>query len=67
LRQAQDDLERINRVTTMGELAASLAHEVSQPICGAVINANPGRGATFHLNLPAATPSHRKMPPCVCH
>jgi len=40
LRQAQDDLERINRVTTMGELAASLAHEVSQPICGAVIKAN---------------------------
>ena len=35
LRQAQGDLARINRVTTMGELAASLAHEVNQPISGA--------------------------------
>ena len=40
LRQAQGDLSRINRVTTMGELAASLAHEVNQPIGGVVINAN---------------------------
>jgi C4-dicarboxylate-specific signal transduction histidine kinase len=40
LRQAQGDLERINRVTTMGELAASLAHEVSQPISGTMTNAN---------------------------
>jgi PAS domain S-box-containing protein len=38
LRQAQADLARINRVTTMGELAASLAHEVTQPITGAVTN-----------------------------
>jgi signal transduction histidine kinase len=40
LRQAQGDLARINRVTTMGELAASLAHEISQPISGAVLNAS---------------------------
>jgi PAS domain S-box-containing protein len=40
LRQAQDDLARINRVTTMGELAASLAHEISQPISGIMTNAN---------------------------
>jgi PAS domain S-box-containing protein len=40
LRQAQGDLARINRVTTMGELAATLAHEISQPISGAVTNAN---------------------------
>ena len=40
LRQAQDDLARINRVTTMGELTASLAHELSQPISGAITNAN---------------------------
>jgi signal transduction histidine kinase len=38
LRQAQGDLARINRVTTMGELAASLAHEVTQPITGAITN-----------------------------
>jgi predicted ATPase/signal transduction histidine kinase len=40
LRQALGDLARINRVTTMGELAASLAHELSQPISGAMTNAN---------------------------
>src|ERR1700678_2995785 len=40
LRQAQGDLARINRVTPMGELTASLAHELSQPISGAVTNAN---------------------------
>jgi C4-dicarboxylate-specific signal transduction histidine kinase len=40
LRQAQADLARINRVTTMGELTASLAHEVNQPIAAAVTNAN---------------------------
>jgi PAS domain S-box-containing protein len=40
LRQAQADLARVNRVTTMGELTASLAHEVNQPIAAAVTNAN---------------------------
>jgi PAS domain S-box-containing protein len=40
LRQAQGDLARINRVTTMGELTASLAHELCQPISGAITNAN---------------------------
>jgi PAS domain S-box-containing protein len=40
LRQAQGDLARINRVTTMGELAAALAHEISQPISGAMTSAN---------------------------
>src|SRR6267142_532518 len=40
LRQAQADLEQVNRVTTMGELTASLAHEVNQPIAAAVTNAN---------------------------
>jgi C4-dicarboxylate-specific signal transduction histidine kinase len=39
-RQAQADLARANRVTSMGELAASLAHEVNQPIAAAVTNAN---------------------------
>ncbi|MCU1243350.1 MAG: hypothetical protein JWO71_4076 [Candidatus Acidoferrum typicum] len=39
LRQAQADLAHINRVTTMGELTASLAHEIKQPISAAVTNA----------------------------
>jgi PAS domain S-box-containing protein len=40
LRQAQADLAHVNRVTTMGELTASLAHEINQPIAAAVTNAN---------------------------
>jgi C4-dicarboxylate-specific signal transduction histidine kinase len=40
LRQARADLAHINRVTTMGELTASLAHEVNQPIAAAVTSAN---------------------------
>jgi PAS domain S-box-containing protein len=40
LRQAQSDLARISRVTTMGELTASLAHEVNQPIAAAVTDGN---------------------------
>ena len=40
LRQVQADLARIARVTTMGELTASLAHEIKQPIAAAVTDAN---------------------------
>jgi C4-dicarboxylate-specific signal transduction histidine kinase len=40
LREAQADLARVSRVTTMGELTASLAHEVNQPIAAALTNAN---------------------------
>ncbi len=40
LRRARADLAHINRVTTIGELTASLAHEVNQPIAAAVTNAN---------------------------
>lgn len=39
LRQALADLAHITRVTTMGELTASLAHEIKQPITAAVTNA----------------------------
>jgi len=40
LREAQTTLTHVNRVTTMGQLAASIAHEVSQPITGIVTNAD---------------------------
>jgi len=40
LRAAQTELAHVNRVTTMGELTATLAHEVNQPIAAASINAN---------------------------
>jgi PAS domain S-box-containing protein len=39
LRQALADLAHVNRVTTMGELTASLAHEIKQPIAAAVTDA----------------------------
>jgi PAS domain S-box-containing protein len=40
LRRTQADLAHANRVTTMGELSASLAHEINQPITGAITNAS---------------------------
>jgi len=40
LRKSQAELARVTRVTTLGELAASIAHEVNQPIAGVVTNAN---------------------------
>jgi PAS domain S-box-containing protein len=39
LRQVQADLAHLSRVATMGELTASLAHEIRQPISAAVTNA----------------------------
>jgi PAS domain S-box-containing protein len=40
LRQAKIDLAHISRINTAGELTASLAHEVNQPIAAAVVDAN---------------------------
>src|SRR4029079_6580445 len=40
LRQALGDLAPVNRLTTMGELSAALAHEVTQPIAAAVTHAD---------------------------
>ena len=39
LQDARTELARVNRVTTLGELTAAIAHEVNQPIAGAVTNA----------------------------
>ena len=41
-RQLEADLAHINRVSMMGELAASLAHEIKQPIAAASTNARTG-------------------------
>jgi PAS domain S-box-containing protein len=40
LREAQNELAHVNRVTTLGEFAASIAHEVNQPLAGILTNAN---------------------------
>ena len=42
LRQVQMELAHANRVATIGQLTASIAHEVSQPIAAAVTNAQTG-------------------------
>ena len=40
LRQVEADLTRANRMSSLGELTASLAHEVKQPIAATITNAN---------------------------
>ena len=40
LRQLEDELAHMNRVSMLGEMAASLAHEITQPITAAIASAN---------------------------
>ncbi len=40
LRNAQSELARVMRVMTMGQLTASIAHEVNQPLSGIITNAS---------------------------
>lgn len=40
LREAQAELARVMRLTTMGDLAASIAHEINQPLAAVVNNGN---------------------------
>jgi len=40
LRQLEADLAHVNRVSTLGEMAASLAHEIKQPIAATITSAN---------------------------
>jgi PAS domain S-box-containing protein len=42
LQAAQAELAHVNRVTTIGQLAASIAHEIKQPITAVVTNASAG-------------------------
>jgi two-component system, LuxR family, sensor kinase FixL len=44
LQKAQAELAHLSRITTMGELAASIAHEMNQPI-GAICNERKCRRA----------------------
>jgi C4-dicarboxylate-specific signal transduction histidine kinase len=55
LRTAQAKLAHVTRVTAMGELAASIVHEVTQPLTGIVTNGN----ACLHW-LAAAPPNIEK-------
>lgn len=40
LRETQAELARLNRVMTVGELTASIAHEINQPLAAIVMNGN---------------------------
>jgi PAS domain S-box-containing protein len=40
--KAQTELAHVARVTTMGEMTASIAHEINQPLAAVVTNANAG-------------------------
>jgi signal transduction histidine kinase len=40
--ELQSDLAHVNRVSTLGELAASIGHELKQPITAAMITASAG-------------------------
>jgi PAS domain S-box-containing protein len=40
LREAQAELAHVTRVMTIGELAASIAHEINQPLAAVVTNGN---------------------------
>ena len=42
LRAAQSELTRVARLTTVGEMAASIAHEINQPLASIVMNGNAG-------------------------
>jgi len=42
LQQAEADLARLNRVMLLGEMTASIAHEINQPIAAVITNANAG-------------------------
>jgi PAS domain S-box-containing protein len=54
LREAQTELAHVTRVMTLGELTASIAHEINQPLSGIVTNASACRrwlaGATPNLD-----------------
>jgi len=52
LRQVQGELAHVTRVMTMGELAASIAHEINQPLAAIVTNGSAG------LRWLAGTPPH---------
>jgi C4-dicarboxylate-specific signal transduction histidine kinase len=54
LQQAQTELAHVTRVTTLGELATSIAHEINQPLAAIVTNGSASlrwlAGAPSHLD-----------------
>ncbi|MBV9734228.1 MAG: histidine kinase, partial [Verrucomicrobia bacterium] len=63
VQRMQAELAHITRVTTLGELTASLAHEISQPLAAVVTNANAGMRwlSGDSPNLPEAQQAIRRI------
>ena len=55
LRDTQSKLAHMTRLMTIGQLTASIAHEVNQPLAGIITNAN-----TCLRMLAASPPEHRR-------
>jgi len=51
LRQLETELAHTNRVSMLGEMAASLAHEIKQPIAAAIASATAALNGS-HMNRP---------------
>jgi nitrogen fixation/metabolism regulation signal transduction histidine kinase len=70
LREARANLARVSRVTTMGELTASVAHEIRQPIAAAVTNAKTclrvawTRPARYGRGTRSSRENHQRRNPC---
>jgi PAS domain S-box-containing protein len=60
LRKAQSELAHVTRVTTLGELTASIAHEVSQPLAAVVANAEAGL-SWLDRETPDLASAHRSV------
>ena len=60
LHQAQAELAHVTRVTTLGELTASIAHEVNQPLAAIVTN---GAACLSWLGRDAARSRRRRAAP----
>src|SRR5262249_53632274 len=60
LQEAQAERPRVARLTTMGEFAASIAHEINQPLAAIVAN---GRAARRWLNrdVPNLVEAHEAL------
>ena len=63
LRQVQQELARASRWTTVGELTASIAHEINQPLASVVANAQASLKwlTRSKLNIPEAQRSIRRI------
>jgi PAS domain S-box-containing protein len=61
LRQSQAELAHVTRVTTLGELTASIAHEINQPLAAIVADANAS--LNWLAAAPTSTWSARPWPP----